>query len=59
MRLLQHRADDGVRAVIVATDRHAEFIDGVATIRALATRAIADGYEHRGDGGRVWHVRLP
>jgi hypothetical protein len=43
MRLLQHRADDGVRAVIAATDRHAEFVNGVATIHALAKRAIAEG----------------
>ncbi|MGY4399167.1 hypothetical protein ACVWZA_004380 [Sphingomonas sp. UYAg733] len=40
-RLLQHRAANGTRSVIAATDDGAAFVLGVADIRALATSAIA------------------
>ena len=43
LRLLQHRADSGARSVILADGDRAHFLDGVATIRALAQRAIAGG----------------
>jgi len=42
-RLLQHKADDGTRSVIAANDGSAAFVTGVASVRALAARAIADG----------------
>jgi hypothetical protein len=45
LRLLQHRADDGTRSVIAATDAGVAFLNGVDSIRALAARAIADGSE--------------
>lgn len=54
MRLLQHRADDGRRQVIVADDDGAAFVRGVETVRALASEAIAagtglaDAVRHRG-----------
>ena len=42
-RLLQHRAADGRRRVILAEAGCAVFLSGPATIRLLATQAIADG----------------
>ena len=42
-RLLQHKAEDGTRSVIAANDGSAAFVTGVASVRALAERAIADG----------------
>jgi hypothetical protein len=48
MRLLQHRADDGTRAVIAATASSAAFVRSVGTVRALATRAIVDGTDLAG-----------
>lgn len=42
-RLLQHRAADGRRLVILAEAGRAVFLSGPATIRLLATQAIADG----------------
>ncbi|WP_445192893.1 AraD1 family protein [Sphingomonas sp. Tas61C01] len=43
LRLLQHRGDDGTRSVIAATDDDARIVPGVASVRALAERAIAAG----------------
>jgi hypothetical protein len=43
LRLLQHRAADGKRSVIAATDDGAAFVAGVESIYALAARAIAGG----------------
>lgn len=43
MRLLQHRAQDGTRALVVAAAGNAAFITGIRAVRALAARAIADG----------------
>ena len=43
LRLLQHRGDDGARAVIAATGERAVFLPGVASVRALAEQAIAAG----------------
>jgi hypothetical protein len=43
LRLLQHRADNGTRSVIAATADGATFVNGVDSVRALATKAIADG----------------
>ena len=43
LRLLQHRADTGARSVIVADEAGAAFVAGVASVRELAARAIADG----------------
>ena len=43
LRLLQHRADDGARSVILAEGEAAFFLRGVGTIRALALGAIAAG----------------
>jgi hypothetical protein len=43
LRLLQHRAEDGVRSVIAATAEGAAFINGVSSTRELATRAITAG----------------
>ncbi|QGP79118.1 AraD1 family protein [Sphingobium sp. CAP-1] len=41
LRLLQHRSDNGERAVIAAQGDAAHFVPGFATIRALALHAIA------------------
>lgn len=41
LRLLQHRADDGTRSVILADGDQAHFLNGVTTTRELAQRAIA------------------
>lgn len=43
MRLLQRRARDGARSVIVARDGRANLVPGADSVRALAARAIADG----------------
>lgn len=43
LRLLQHRAPDGTRSVILAEGDTAHFLKGVATVRELALRAIAAG----------------
>ncbi len=43
LRLLQHRAEDGARSVILADGAEAFFLNGVASTRELATRAIAAG----------------
>ena len=43
LRLLQHRAPNGTRAVILAEGDAAHFINGTTTIRALALEAIAIG----------------
>ena len=43
MRLLQQRAGDGGRRVILAEDDRAVFLDGPATVLALAQAAIAQG----------------
>ncbi len=43
LRLLQHRAADGTRSVILAEDDTANFLDGVTSTRELALRAIAAG----------------
>lgn len=40
LRLLQHRADDGTRSVILADGAHAHVVNGVTSTRALAQRAI-------------------
>lgn len=42
-RLMQHRADNGDRAVIVHDGRSAHLIEGVNSTRELAQRAIAAG----------------
>jgi hypothetical protein len=42
-RLLQHRAEDGVRSVIAADGDRAAFVSGFASIIDLATEAIAQG----------------
>ena len=42
-RLLQHRAADGARSVILARGESAVFLDGVQTVRELALAAIAAG----------------
>lgn len=42
LRLLQHRAEDGVRSVIAATEHGARFLAGVGSVRALASRAISE-----------------
>jgi hypothetical protein len=42
LRLLQHRAPDGARAVIAAEGDRAFFVSGATRIRALAERAIAE-----------------
>lgn len=42
-RLLQHRAPDGTRSVILARGEQAAFVPGVETVIALAERAIAGG----------------
>lgn len=43
LRLLQHRAPDGVRSVILAEGDAAHVLQGVTTTRELALRAIAEG----------------
>ncbi|WP_338466164.1 AraD1 family protein [Novosphingobium sp. ZN18A2] len=43
LRLLQHRASDGTRSVILADGNSARFLEGVTTVRDIASRAIADG----------------
>lgn len=43
LRLLQHRADNGTRSVILADGAEAFFLTGVTTTRELASRAIAEG----------------
>lgn len=59
MRLLQRRAANGSRSVIAATPDGAAFVTGVDSVRALASRAIADGtglaeaVEACGTNGRV------
>ena len=42
-RLLQHRADDGTRTVLLADDDGAAILAGVASVRELALAAIAEG----------------
>jgi len=42
-RLLQHRAENGMRSVIAADGDGAAFLPGVDSVRALAVRAIASG----------------
>jgi hypothetical protein len=44
MRLLQRRDGNGARSVIVAQGDRAAIVPGVESVRALATRAIADGF---------------
>jgi len=43
LRLLQRRADDGSRSVILADGGQAHVLNGVTTVRALAQQAIAAG----------------
>lgn len=43
LRLIQHRGGDGRRRVIMARDDDAGFVAGATSVRALATRAIAEG----------------
>ncbi|MDP3549266.1 MAG: GguC family protein [Novosphingobium sp.] len=43
LRLLQHRAPDGTRSVVLADNDAAHVVPDVASIRDLAARAIADG----------------
>ncbi len=43
LRLVQHRADDGTRSVLLADGDTAVRLSGVATTRDLALAAIADG----------------
>jgi len=43
LRLLQHRAADGARSLILADGETAYFLNGVSTTRELAQRAIAAG----------------
>jgi hypothetical protein len=43
LRLLQHRAPDGARSVILAQGNAAHFLEGASTVRELALRAIASG----------------
>ncbi|MDE1917908.1 MAG: FAH family protein [Sphingomonadales bacterium] len=43
LRLLQHRADNGTRSVILADGAEAFFLHGVTSTRELAQRAIAAG----------------
>ena len=44
LRLLQHRADDGARSVILADGAAAFFLRGLGTVRDLALAAIAAGH---------------
>jgi hypothetical protein len=48
LRLLQHRAADGVRSVIAARGNAAAFVPGVDSVRALARKAIAMGTDLAG-----------
>jgi hypothetical protein len=41
LRLLQHRAADGTRSVIAATNDGAAFVEGMTSVRALALHAIS------------------
>lgn len=43
LRLLQHRAPDGARRLIAATDGAARFVQGFSDVRSLAEAAIARG----------------
>ncbi len=43
LRLLQHRAENGTRSVIAATSQGAAIVPGVDSVRALASKAIAEG----------------
>ena len=43
LRLLQHRAPDGTRSVILAQGDGAHFLENVASTRELALKAIAEG----------------
>jgi hypothetical protein len=43
LRLLQHRAPDGVRSVILAEGDTAHYLQSVTTVRELALRAIEEG----------------
>lgn len=43
LRLLQHRADDGARSVILADGDSAHILKGVSSVRELALGAIAAG----------------
>lgn len=43
LRLLQHRAPDGTRSIVFADGASAHVLDGVASVRELAQRAIAGG----------------
>ena len=43
LRLLQHRAEDGTRSVILAEGDAAHVLTGVASVRELALRAIEEG----------------
>jgi hypothetical protein len=43
LRLLQHRGDDGTRSVIAAEGEVAWLVPGIATMRALAAKAIENG----------------
>jgi hypothetical protein len=43
LRLLQHRAANGVRTVIAADSKGASFINGIDTVYTLAKQAIAQG----------------
>lgn len=42
-RLLQHRSDDGVRRLVLASESGAEFLSGVGSTRELAAAALAEG----------------
>lgn len=42
-RLLQHRAEDGTRSVVLAEGSSAQVLPGVSSVRELALRAIAAG----------------
>lgn len=42
-RLLQHRAEDGTRSVVLAEGSSAQVLPGVGSVRELALRAIAAG----------------
>ncbi|RYY35579.1 MAG: FAH family protein, partial [Sphingomonadales bacterium] len=43
VRLLQHRASDGTRRVLAATDGAARFVRGFSDARSLAEAAIVRG----------------
>jgi len=48
LRLLQHRAADGTRSVIAASDVGAAFVIGIDSVRSLANKAIAMGTDLAG-----------